>query len=316
MASVETSETRSMARLAAPMGIVAVAGAVLCAALWGANSVAVKVAQQSFPPWMMAGIRFGTSALLIGSWARLNGYSLGLTKAQVLMALVNGLLLYLQIGGFTVGTTQSTSLHSVLLINVYPFMTALIGWLFMGDGPIAGRKLLGLAVAFVGVAVTLGEDIIRADPRIEEGDLLLLVSSIILGIKVSYVKAILGKITIFALVFWEAAVAVSLFLTTSFLFEQGAIPPVRPEAIVGVLYQGAIVSTIGFLIWTSLLSRHGANELASYSFLTPAFGLVFGPMLLGERASAYLLAGGALIIFGIYLVNVPPRLLNAPRSRP
>lgn len=287
-----------------PMSGPAVLGAVVCAALWGGNSVAVKLSLPAFPPLLVAGLRFGLALFVSGGWGGWNGWSFRVSRAPRAMVLANGLLLYLQIATFTIGTAWSTSVHSVLLINVYPFFTAILSRYLLPDHPIRRAKAWGLLIAFAGVLVTLMDDLVLESAVHPAGDLLLVFSAAVLGLKVTYVKSLLGRIDVFRLVFWEAAIAAPLFLLTSALFEGVSNWGFTWPALAAVLYQAWAVSAVAFLWWTHLLGRHSANDLAAYSFLTPAFGMALGWALLGEPLTPAFLAGALLITLGIRQITL------------
>ena len=131
--------------------------ALLCAMLWGGNSVAVKLSVDQFPPLLTCALRFALAGVATGFWSTIAGASLRVQRDQVPLIAANGLLLFAQIGLFTVGTAKSTSLDSVILINVYPFFTAIITHYWLPQFPLQARQLVGLAVAFLGVAVMFAE---------------------------------------------------------------------------------------------------------------------------------------------------------------
>lgn len=278
-------------------------GALVCSALWGGNSVAVKLAQASFPPLFMSGGRFALAALATGSWCLARRVSLRIGAASVPLVLANGFLLYLQIGSFTLGTTRSSSIHSIILINVYPFFTALATRVWLPRFRLAPRNATGLFIAFVGVVVLFGDHLVLPDRSVLAGDLILVASAAILGLKVTYAKQCLDRIGATQLVFWEAVVAVPLFLATSLALEGLPAATITTGGALALAYQGWAVSFVAFLLWTGLLARHSPNNLAAVSFTTPLFGVLGGSLLLEEPVTVFVLAGGAIIALGIQRVN-------------
>lgn len=298
-ASAEPDDHQRPAR----MDRLAVIGATVCAAIWGANSAAVKVALPSFPPLLLSGLRFGLACLVTAPWVRVQGLSLRLSWSQWRIVTANGLLLFLQIGTFTLGTAWSESIHSVILINLYPFFTAIFSHFWLPDHPLTRSKSIGLVIAFVGVVLMFADDLAKGSLLYPEGDALLLVSAAILGAKVAYNKQMLGEIHIFQNVVYEALIAATLFFLASSILETLPASRVAPAAVAAVLYQAWIVSGVGFLWWSALLMRYSPNDLSSFSFLTPVFGVFIGWLALGEAMDQYLLMGGALITIGIHQVT-------------
>ena len=74
-----------------------------------------------------------------------------------------------------------------------------------------------------------------------------------------------------------------------------------------LLFQTVIVTFASYLLWFWLIAHYPATPLASFTLLTPVFGLVAGAMLLGEPVTARLLIALTAVVAGIYVVNRPPR---------
>jgi drug/metabolite transporter (DMT)-like permease len=68
-------------------------------------------------------------------------------------------------------------------------------------------------------------------------------------------------------------------------------------------FQIVIVTAFSYMIWFWLIRTYPATQLASFTLLTPVFGLLLGAMLLGEPITARLLTALAAVAFGIVLVN-------------
>ncbi|MXY64030.1 MAG: EamA family transporter, partial [Gammaproteobacteria bacterium] len=65
---------------------------------------------------------------------------------------------------------------------------------------------------------------------------------------------------------------------------------------------------LGFLVWFWVLSVYPAADMASFSFLAPVFGVIFGWLILGERLTSSVLWALAMVCAGVYLVNRRPRI--------
>jgi drug/metabolite transporter (DMT)-like permease len=70
-----------------------------------------------------------------------------------------------------------------------------------------------------------------------------------------------------------------------------------------LVYQTVWVAFITYLVWFWLITRHAVSRLASFTFLTPLFGVLAGGVLLDEPLTGRLLAALVLVGLGIYLVN-------------
>jgi drug/metabolite transporter (DMT)-like permease len=66
---------------------------------------------------------------------------------------------------------------------------------------------------------------------------------------------------------------------------------------------------VGFFVFTTtnwLLMRYPASRVMALLLLTPILGVVAAHLILGEELSASLIAGLALVVAGLWLVNRRP----------
>ena len=68
-------------------------------------------------------------------------------------------------------------------------------------------------------------------------------------------------------------------------------------------FQVVIVVAGGFLVWFWVLTIYPASDMASFGFLTPAFGVIFSWLILDEAISFTILGALVLISAGIVLIN-------------
>ena len=67
------------------------------------------------------------------------------------------------------------------------------------------------------------------------------------------------------------------------------------------------VVSIGFLVWFWVLSIYPPSDMASFSFLVPLFGVLFGWLILDEEVGLTLIGALALVSLGIVLINRRPK---------
>ena len=84
-----------------------------------------------------------------------------------------------------------------------------------------------------------------------------------------------------------------------------ALRDVTPLATAALLFQAIYIVAITYLIWFWVVGIYPASGLSSFAFLTPAFGVLLGGLLLGEPLTPGLFVALALIAVGILIVNRP-----------
>jgi drug/metabolite transporter (DMT)-like permease len=286
-----------------PISMTAALLALTCAALWAGQAVAVKVAVEAVPPLRVVAIRLALASGLLGVFAVVGRTSMRLAGRQWLFVVGNGALLLIQLGLFTWGTGRTTSVHSVVLINTFPLMAGLACHFLLPGFPLSGRALTGLLLGVAGtMAVAWRADSGDGSATLW-GDLIVLASAAMMGLKIAYMKAVLREVPPLALVFWTAVVTLPAALAVSWLIEPPGWPD-QPLTWAALAYQGVAVSGLAFLLWNVLLSRHDPTELVVFRTATPLLGVVLGWALLGEAVDSRLAVGAALVAAGMLLASM------------
>ncbi|MGB5871207.1 MAG: DMT family transporter, partial [Albidovulum sp.] len=106
--------------------------------------------------------------------------------------------------------------------------------------------------------------------------------------------------------FWQVLVSAVLLVGLAPFFGP-LIRDCQPIHIAGLAFQGVLVVTAGYMFWLWLLTVYPAGSVASFSFLTPVFGVFMGWLVLEEHVGLPILLAAALVAVGIILINRPVR---------
>ena len=317
----EKQPTTGIAAHDQPLGITSIGLAVATSALWGGTPVAISYSVDTLPPIGVAAIRFVLAALFMVVWCRWQRTELRLRTGELKPVVIAGLLLFVQIGLFHWGIHQSSSSHASLFINTFIFWVAAIDHFVTRITRLTTQKILGLVIAAAGVALILVKSEPTLTPATSEpdgvllgfdqaslqGDVILLASAFLLGIKITYTKHALKTVEPGKLIFWHDVVGVVLFAAYSLAFEEIVVQGFNTPAILGLLYQGLAVAGLCFAVQTQLLKKHAASKIAVYSFTTPLFGIVFASLFRSDPLSSWLVVSGICVAVGIVMVHISRR---------
>lgn len=285
------------------IGLRAGALAVLATALWGGNSVSIKIGLTGLPPVAMAAARFALGTAVVALAARITGVSLGVAAGTRWRLLGLAALFTVQIVLLNVGTRYTSAGRSTVLICPYPFFTAVAAhWLIPHDR-LTWRKGAGLALSFAGVVLVFYDALILARTASLPGDLMVLISGAMLGLRQVVTKRLVAGTHPFPVLFWQASLSIPAFAAISLLFERQASWAASGAVAAAVLYQGLVIAGFCFILMIFLLRRHSASRLGAFGFITPVVGVLLSALLLGEPLSPVLLASMALVAAGIVVVN-------------
>jgi len=306
----ETPVSAEPQRSLPPVGPKTAALALLTAALWGANPVAVSYSVDALPPIFVACLRFALATVFMYFWCRVQGSELRLRTRQFLPCLLAGIGLFAQIATFNVGVSLSSSSHASMLINTFVFWVVVIEHFVTKTDRVTVRRIFGLILAAAGVVLILWTegnskgDVLQQDSPTLLGDAVLLLSALILGIKIVYVKQALRTVEPGKLIFWHDAIGVLLFLGWSMATEEIVLSKVTTPAALAVIYQGVFVGGVCFAVQALLLREHSASQIAVFSFATPLFGVLLGVVMRGDHLTPWLFVAAACVAVGILLVNI------------
>jgi drug/metabolite transporter (DMT)-like permease len=293
----------------AELDAVAIVALVGCCLLWGLNQVAAKAALPEIPPLWQAASRSIGGGLLVAGWARLRGIPVFGHDATLSGGLLAGTLFALEFVCIFVGLQYTTASRMVVFIYISPFVVAL-GMPFISLAErLAAVQVAGLLLAFAGVAWAFAEGFTRpaAGPHQLLGDGLGVLAGVLWGATTLAIRGTkLGGASAEKTLLYQLAISGVLLALAALV--DGAPVPVRLSALAWTAlgFQIVIVTAFSYLVWFWLIRRYPATRLASFTLLTPVFGLLLGAALLGEAITARLVIATLAVAAGIVMVNRRP----------
>jgi O-acetylserine/cysteine efflux transporter len=117
-----------------------------------------------------------------------------------------------------------------------------------------------------------------------------------------------GKVDLVGLVVWGSLIPPLPFLALSYAFEGpqrivAALSGISAMSIFAIVYLAFIATLIGYGLWSRLLSRYPASQVAPFSLLVPIVGLASASLFLDEHLSTVQVVGALLVMAGL-AVNV------------
>lgn len=279
---------------------------VVCCLLWGLNQVATKVALAEIPPLLQAALRSLGAALLVALWAPWRGIALWQRDGTSRGGLLAGLLFAAEFGCIFVGLQYTSASRMAVFIYLAPFVVAL-GMPFIAKSErLRPLQVLGLAGAFAGVVWAFAEGFAApaAGPRQWLGDALGIAAAVLWGLTTLVLRASrLSKAAPEKTLLWQLAVSGVALAAGAWAAGEGWPAVLTWRSLGPLAFQTIVVTFASYLTWFWLIRHYPATRLASFTLLTPVFGLLFGALLLGEPVTARLLVALAAVAGGIALVN-------------
>lgn len=269
--------------------------------VWGSTYLGIRFALESWPPFLLAAIRFLFAGGVLYAWLRLRGAAAP-TRRQWRNAAVTGTLL-LSFGTGMVCFAElsvSSGVAAVAIASMPLFMALFEGW--YGNWP-NRRETLGLIVGFAGVIVlNLGDTL--SGSRVGALALLIAAASWAFGSVWSKRRNMpRGAMNVAAQMLCGGVSLVVLAFAT------GERWPAAPTltATLALAYLAVFGSLIAFSAYLYALAHARPVLATSYAYVNPPVAVLFGIVLAGEHAGSFELAGMAIILVGVAAITLGHR---------
>ena len=262
----------------------------------GFGFVIAKPAFESFPPILLMGIRFTFAASILIWWFPIpRGY---LKKIFIASIVANTLQYSITYTGLNYIEASS----AVLLVQMEVPFGVIFAFFMLKEKPTL-RALIGITIAFIGVYVLTGS------PNLDGkffGIALTILGSAIWALGQVMVKPLSKEINPLALVAWLALFSGPILICLSALIEGNTINHLSDASFdhwLIAIYIGFIMQPITYGCFYYVLKNNPLYKvLPIVTMGIPPTGLLAAIFLLGEKPTAELFIGGAIIIIGVILI--------------
>jgi drug/metabolite transporter (DMT)-like permease len=314
-----TPSTASVDRRAVWLGLAILYG------VWGSTYLAIAVAVETLPPFLMAAVRFGLAGLVLLTWVavRRRESLVRPTRREILdTTIIGALLLGGGMGLVAWGEQTIPSGITAVVVAMMPVWVAVLGGVFLRERlpRIAG---IGIVVGFVGVAILVGPTALGERGALDAaGVLAVLVAPITWSIGSLYAshRARLPGDPLLATGMQMVAGSLVLALMAVVSGEPGRFEPARISvpSFAAFLYLTVIGSVLAFTTFGWMLRVAPLPLVATYAYVNPVIAVILGAIILAEPIEPRMLLAGAIIVGAVALIvtargrMAPPRRATQP----
>lgn len=276
--------------------------AFIAVVFWGISFVATKGVLREVSPVTLIFSRFLLAAIVL----LLSVRSLPPREHWGPLALMGfiGVFVHQMLQAFALTMTSAT--NTGWLIGITPIWSAILAAIFLKER-FGFWKTAGLATGFAGalLVVTRGDfssRILGAPSTV--GDLLIVLSTVNWA-----VYSVIGHRTIRALGSLRAISGAMLFgtlmLAPFFIAKRGweEWPRLTATGWIALLFLSLGCSALGYFFWYGALERVEVSRVASLLYAEPLVTFAAAAVLLGERVSGIVVAGGVLVLVGVLITQ-------------
>lgn len=277
--------------------------------VWGSTYLGIHFALESWPPFLLAGLRFLAAGVALYAFLRWRGWAPP-TRLQWRNAAITGFLLLAVGNGLVCFAEQRVSSGiAAVAVSSMPLFAALFAGLY-GQWP-TRRETAGLLVGFIGVVVLNFGSGLAGEPV---GAIALIVAAMSWAFGSVWSRRQdmpSGPMNTAAQMLCASG---ALLLLGVGLGERLPADPTLKSTL-ALVYLAVFGSIVAFSAYLYVLKNARPAVATSYAYVNPPVAVLFGIVLAGETVGPFDLAGMAVIVAGVVLITLK-RPRRAPLSPP
>jgi drug/metabolite transporter (DMT)-like permease len=275
--------------------------------IWGSTYLAIRIAIETIPPFLMAGARYSIAGLLLLAWLRLRGETKTTWLEWREASIVGGLMLLGGNGAVSWAEQFVPSGLAALLVSTIPIWVVLLDWLWLRSARPGPRMFLGLALGIMGVGLLLRPGAAPAAP----GGVSILGAAVLLLAAGSWAagglyarRARLPSSSLLSVAMQMIAGGILLFVAGTVMGEWPRlhVQAISTRSLLALGYLVIFGSLVGLTSYLWLIKNTTPAKASTYAFVNPVVAIVLGWAIAGEALSPRILLATAVALSGVVLI--------------
>lgn len=279
-------------------------------ALLGLNQVFVKLVNDAMNPIFQAGMRSLCALPLVVLYCLWKKKKIKFNDGSLIAGIICSLLFSAEFILLFLALDYTTVARTSIFFYTMPFWLTLSAHFIIPNEKLNIMKIVGMIIAFIGVIIAFADRNGHENQLAWIGDAMCILAAMAwAGI------ALLARASKLArcepemqLVYQLMISAPVILIVSAFVGETFRQPEIWHFAIFA--FQVVVVVAFGFTFWFFLLARYPASAIASFGFLAPVFGVLFGWAILKEEINQTIIIALVMVASGIVLVNRKSQKIN------
>jgi drug/metabolite transporter (DMT)-like permease len=279
------------------------AWAAVCV-IWGTTYLAIRIALDSIPPFLMGALRWVAAGMLLAAVLKWRGYRFPAPRDWPALAITGILMIGFGNGGVVWAEQSVPSGLTAVLVSTTPFWIVGIERLTRDGERLTMRQLTGLIIGFAGIVVLVWPELqLGESGRFLAGVLATQLSCLGWAVGTAYARRRRrdeGVLPIVAIQMVAAGLA--LWIPALALGEWSSLHFTERTAwaFVYLMFAGSLV---GFSAYAYALKHLPVATVSLYAYINPVIAVLLGAIVLREPFSARIAVACAVVLAGTAIVK-------------
>ncbi len=284
------------------------------ALMWGVNIPVVKEAVTRLDPFLFNAARLVFSTLALALLVAIEwraGYRQDKPtpwRKVLVFSALTGLIYQIL---FMLGINRTTAGNTALLLATMPVWTAILSYFFYSER-LPGVTWLGLLVTLIGTTlVIVSGGKVSLQSEFFWGNLLMLIAAMLWAVGTVYSRPLLREFSPLRLSLLSNGLFMPLHVALAPLWMQYPIKEYepwqtvlfQPGIMLAILYSGALSTGLAYATWNIGVRQLGGSHAAVYQNIVTLVAVLGGWLFLKERILPAQIAGGLIMLVGLYLMR-------------
>ena len=279
---------------------------VVVCLIWGTTYLGIKIALETIPPFLMGGIRYTISGLVLAAWLIARGRRLPLTSDWGRLAVLGFFMLMLGNGGVVWGEQFVPSGLTAVVIGTSPFWMVSVDAMLTGGRQLGRREWVGLFIGFAGIVVLVWPDITAGGIGARNfalGVASLQVACAGWAIGSAYTRRHVMPKDVFG------SAALQMFFGGMFMLAAGtasgewSMLAFNPRTTAALVYLTLVGAVIAFAAYSYALKHLDMAVVSLYSYVNPVIAVALGALILDEPFNVRMAIAIGIIAVGVMVVG-------------
>ncbi len=201
------------------------------------------------------------------------------------------------------GIKYTIASNGALLYALTPAMILILSSMVLKE-PMTRKKIIGVVIAFTGIAIVMFEKGIDLSSDYFFGNVVIFFAVLAWALYAIQAKQLIVKYGAFHITALSMIGGAILFMPVGFIFVAvEGLPEIATGNWFGILYLALGTSVVSYILWFYAIGKMDTTKVAVFSNAQPVLATILAVLLLDQPITIPFLIGGTITIIGVYLTQ-------------